>query len=411
MSLHSDQVGHAFIRDEELSATRFHDLKLGSAFQPIISLSHRRVVGYEALLRAVDAAGAPVSPQYVFALPDSTRESVDLDRRCRALHLRHFRDAGAPDAWLFLNVSAQVVLEGRHYGAYFNQLLQAQQFPAHRVVVEILEGAVHDEAQLAAAAEYYRSIGCLVAIDDFGAGHSNFGRIWHIKPDIVKLDRSLIHAAAADARARRMIVNMVSTLHEAGSLVLIEGVETMDQALVAMETDADFVQGYFFGRPSSDPAAAGVCGVLEPLCMDFHRQARVRAQEQATTVARLREPVLQAVASLQTGLALDRACTPLARHAGFRRAYLLDSDGFQIGGNVEDPGPHDPRYAPLTDARGASWFRRPYFRKAIDRPGELQRTRPYLSITDARMCATLSISFDTSGERRVLCCDLEMPPT
>lgn len=197
---HGDYVAASVANDENTMAY-FRGLQLSSAFQPIISLSHRRVVGYEALLRASNAVGAAVAPVDVFALPKDARESIDLDRRCRALHLRYFRDAAIPDAWLFLNVSAQVVLEGRRYGAFFNQLLQTLQFPARRVVVEILEGAVHDEAQLAVAAEYYRAIGCLVALDDFGAGHSNFERIWRLKPDIVKLDLSLIHAAAVDARA------------------------------------------------------------------------------------------------------------------------------------------------------------------------------------------------------------------
>lgn len=384
----------------------FHGLHLGSAFQPIISLSHRRVVGYEALLRAANAAGKPVPPDEVFTLAQDTRESVELDRWCRALHVRNFRDAAAPDTWLFLNVSAQVVLEGRHYGAFFSPLLQTMRFPAHRVVVEILEGAVHDEAQLAVAAEYYRAIGCLVALDDFGAGHSNFERIWHLKPDIVKLDRSLIHAAAVDARARRMTTNMVSTLHEAGSLVLIEGVETLAQARVAMETDADLVQGYYFARPAPTPAGPAACNVLEPLCRDFHHHAGLRAQTRLAAVAHLRAPALQAVAALRQGVSLVQACAPLAGIAGFRRSYLLDANGFQIGNNVEDTGPRDPRYAPLADARGASWFRRPYFLKAINRPGELQWTRPYLSITDAHMCVTLSVAFDIGDERQVLCCDL-----
>lgn len=403
---HGDCVAVSVANDKN-AMTYFRGLQLSSAFQPIISLSHRRVVGYEALLRASNAAGAAVAPVDVFAFPKDARESIDLDRRCRALHLQRFLEADVPDAWLFLNVSAQVVLEGWHYGAFFNQLLQALQFPARRIVVEILEGAVHDEAQLAVAAEYYRAIGCLVALDDFGAGHSNFERIWRLKPDIVKLDISLIHAAAVDARARRMTTNMVSTLHEAGSLVLIEGVETLEQALAAMETDADFAQGYYFARPAPVPTASAACGVFEPLCRDFHRHADLRAQTRMAAATRLHAPVLQAVAALRQGASLAQACAPLTGLAGFRRSYLLDANGFQIGHNVEDLEPRNPRYAPLADARGANWFRRPYFLKAINRPGEMQWTRPYLSITDVHMCMTLSIAFDIGNERQVLCCDLD----
>lgn len=408
MSLYKEHINHAFIREEELSATRFHGLKLGSAFQPIISLSHRRVVGHEALLRARTPEGEAVSPLVVFALAVDGRETVQLDRLCRALHVRNYV-AGAPsETWLFLNVSATVVVEGRQYGAFFEQMLAASGFPANRIVVEILEGAVSDETRLAAAADYYRSIGCLVAIDDFGAGHSSFERVWRLRPDIVKLDRHIIATAVADARAMRMTNNMVSMLHEAGSLVLVEGVETAEQALAAMETNADFVQGYYLGRPVSVPVAPDPCGILEPLCHDFHCRVHTRSDEHSRVFVRFREPMARVVAQLHTGGSLRDACAELVGETGFHRAYLLDENGFQIDSNIEDPSPRNPRYAPLMNACGANWFRRPYFRKAIARSGELQRTRPYLSITDAQMCITLSLAFDTSGGRRVLCCDLNI---
>ncbi len=90
MLLHKDRVPSTFIRNETQNAAHYRGLHLGSAFQPIVSLSHRRVIGYEALLRAVGTDGAPVPPTDVFALSDSTGESVELDRRCRSLHLRRF---------------------------------------------------------------------------------------------------------------------------------------------------------------------------------------------------------------------------------------------------------------------------------------------------------------------------------
>ena len=47
-------------------------------------------------------------------------------------------------------------------------------------------------------------MGCLIAIDDFGAGHSNFERIWDLEPDSVKLDRSLVSRAANSSKAKRI---------------------------------------------------------------------------------------------------------------------------------------------------------------------------------------------------------------
>jgi len=389
---------------------RYRGYHLRSAFQPIVSLSHRRVVGYEALLRATGPDGAPVAPPALFAMTEDARGTVELDRSCRALHVRNFPAAEVPDTWLFLNVSPQVVVEGPRHGPFFERLLTEARFPAHRVVVEILEDRVADEPHLALAADYYRSLGCLVAIDDFGAGHSSIHRIWRLKPDIVKLDRHVVQAAASDARAGRMLQNMIAMLHEAGSQVVAEGVETLDQALAVMDTDADFVQGYYFGRPGSVLTAPDLGATLEPLCRAYHHQTRARSREYLGRFAGFQDAFARAVAALQAGETLEDACGTIVRQPGFLRAFLLDADGFQIGDNVEGRLPRDARFAPLVDARGANWFRRPYFRKAIDRPGALQHTRPYLSITDARLCVTLSIAFERDGQRMVLCGDLEQAP-
>lgn len=398
----SAAVGHA--------VESYRDFRLRSAFQPIVSLSHRRVVGYEALLRAAGPDGAPVAPPAVFATTVDGRETVALDRLCRALHVRNFPAAEVPDTWLFLNISPQVVVEGPHHGPFFERLLAEARFPPHRVVVEILEDRVADETRLALAADYYRSLGCLVAIDDFGAGHASFHRIWRLKPDIVKLDRHVVQAAAADPRAGRMLQNMIAMLHEAGSQVVAAGVETLDQALAVMDTDADFVQGYYFGRPGATLVPPDLGVTLEPLCRAYHHQARARSRERLGRFAGFQDAFARAVAALQAGETLADACIAIVRQPGFLRAFLLDADGFQIGYNVEGRRPRDARFAPLADARGANWFRRPYFRKAIDRPGALQHTRPYLSITDARLCVTLSIAFERDGQRMVLCGDLERSP-
>jgi hypothetical protein len=206
----------------------------------------------------------------------------------------------------------------------------------------------------------------------------------------------------------QMMRNMVSMLHEAGCLVLVEGIENADQALAAMDADADFAQGYYFGRPDAIPASPDMASMLEPLCCAFHQEARARVSGTNERYVRYREPFTHAVASLRAGERLESACVKLISQPGFRRAYLLDADGFQIGTNIEDPGPRDLRFGPLADANGANWFRRPYFRKAIDRPDDLQQTRPYLSVTDARMCLTFSIAFEKHGQRLVLCCDLDL---
>jgi EAL domain-containing protein (putative c-di-GMP-specific phosphodiesterase class I) len=123
------------------------------------------------------------------------------------------------------------------------------------VCFEILEAGCADEARLREAVSAYRALGVSVAMDDFGIAHSNFDRIVRLRPDIVKIDRSLLSdAMIGETRSRRVLAALVELVHEANARVAIEGIENAAEALVALEAKADFVQGYHFGLPGAELA-------------------------------------------------------------------------------------------------------------------------------------------------------------
>jgi len=98
------------------------------------------------------------------------------------------------------------------------------------VAVELIETPFDDEKRLVAAVEHYRTIGCLIVIDDFGAGYSNFDRIWRLKPDIVKIDREMTRRVTVEpARATHVRRDHLG-VHESGALVCVEGIETEAEA-------------------------------------------------------------------------------------------------------------------------------------------------------------------------------------
>jgi len=228
------------------------ELRLSSHFQPIFSLAHRRPVGYEGLIRAIDSAGRRVPPLELFSKAPHGAARIQLDRQCRALHVRNFQKLGNASSWLFLNVDPQVATEGPRLGSFFAEMLESNDFPAHRVAVELIETPFEDEGRLTSAIEYYRKLGCLIVIDDFGAGYSNFDRIWRMRPDIVKIDREMTRRVTVEPLARRMFTGIISVLHEAGALVCVEGIETEAEALCAIDANADLIQGDYFAQGSSE---------------------------------------------------------------------------------------------------------------------------------------------------------------
>ena len=380
---------------------------LRSHFQPIFSVAHGRAVGFEGLIRPADAGGSPVAPLEVFGRDRA--HLFTLDRLAAAVHVRNF-DALRSDGWLFLNMHTEVFLAGVRGGDFLTELLAANGFSPQRVVIEILEQSVKDELQLREAVEFFRSQGYLIALDDFGAGHSNFDRVWNLHPDIVKLDRSMITQAGHDLRIRRMMPVMVSLLHEVGSLVLMEGVETAAEALMALDVDADFVQGYYFARPGAMAHdEAKTRALFDQLWVDFREVTLPEVSFHRREVGPYIHALGTAASRMESGMPLAIAASAFLELPGAERCYVLDGNGCQMGESLLNPrhaGVTDPRYAPLKHAQGANWSRRYYFRRAVEHPGRVQVTRPYLSIAGANQCITVSIGAVIDAEMRVLCGDV-----
>ncbi len=268
-------VQQSLIPSQSGKVAHYADLTLHSAFQTIVSLSQARPAGYEALVRVRRPDGDFISPVQLFSRVEDEAELVYLDRLCRALHVCNFVGA-CGEGLIFLNVNPIVSIRGRYFGSFFEEFLEQVGLSPERVVIEILEGKVLDDNQLAESVAFYRDRGCLVAIDDFGSGHSNFSRIWRIKPHIVKLDRSNLTFARADQSARRGLPRLVDMLQDAGCLVVMEGIEDEFEATLALECGADFAQGYYFGRPTIEPDVLEAPGVCKNLLERYRGRNSIR---------------------------------------------------------------------------------------------------------------------------------------
>jgi EAL domain-containing protein (putative c-di-GMP-specific phosphodiesterase class I) len=335
--------------------------------QPVFSVAHRRAVGYEAL-------GTPQVASFT---------------------------AQAGTGWLFLRVDPRA-----GSAAAF---LESCQLPPQRLVAQIAAPHNAEDAVLAAV-EACRGLGCLVALDDFGAVDTSFGLVWRAKPDFVKLDRRLVAAALEEPGARRKLTGIVSLLHDSGALVCAGRVERREEAVIAVGTGTDFVQGRYFGAPEARIGQTAVgAGVFDALAAEAGRRAAAeRARAQA-----LIEPYLSgmrvAAALLACGAQFEEAALQVLGLHAAERCFLLDGEGHQMGRNLvslRNSGATDARFAPLMDVNGAAWETREYFRRAIAQPDRVQVTRPYLSLTGPQNCITLSVAVRTVGGTKVLCADV-----
>lgn len=244
------KVAEDLLRSGSATSLQWDGLTITTHFQPILRIRPVECAGYEALLRAVDAGGASVEPQAVFRQALAAGRLVELDRTCRALHLRNFATVDPGDGKLFLNVHPDAAVEDLASTREFGALIRYYGLNAKRVCVEILPNACLREERLADAAAAYRGLGATVAVDHFASGSSNFDRVAAIRPPLVKLRRAVIADTVSHAKAGRRVDAVIELLRESGAQVVLEDVETSQDALVAIAAGAAYAQGNYLASPS-----------------------------------------------------------------------------------------------------------------------------------------------------------------
>lgn len=247
LSLNREEYQLAIIGDE--IGAEFIGLNLRSVFQPIINVGTQNALGHEAFLRAFDGKGNAVEPESAFHRAEAYQQLVKFDRLCRTLHTLNFLNMGNHNSLLFLNVHPDLFVAVHEHGRVFERVLHQHEVLTSQVVIEFNESAVADQRLLSHAIANYRELGYRIAIDDFGKQHFNLERLWHLAPEYVKLDGSIIRSAEHSPRLQKILPKLVAIIRDLKAEVIIEGVETQAQFDIARHAGVNFLQGYFLGQP------------------------------------------------------------------------------------------------------------------------------------------------------------------
>lgn len=210
-----------------------------SVVQPIIRLTDREVIGFEALARFPERP-----PAVWFGSARHAGLGIELELAAITAALN---GPGLPGGARYLSVNAgpgTITSPG-----FLGAIAQA---PPQRLVVEITEHApVEDYDRLSAALAPLREQGMRVAVDDAGAGFASLRHILALAPDVVKLDVSLTRGVEHDQVRRALARGLTSFAREAGITLLAEGIETDAQLQAWLQLGVEFGQGYYFGYPGA----------------------------------------------------------------------------------------------------------------------------------------------------------------
>ncbi|MCY0886028.1 MAG: EAL domain-containing protein [Firmicutes bacterium] len=384
-------------------------------FQPVVAVDEREVAGYEVLARELHPTG-PASLGPFFRDPAVSRErrlQVDDWVLTRALD-RFRRQAGS--AWLFVNLPPERLAPLPGDPPDPAERVRRAGIPTGRVVLEVGEVVTTGSREAEARLGRLRQEGFRLAVDDVGAALLSLPRLAELAPDFIKVDRSLVGPAPGNLSYRAAVESFARLADRIGADLVLEGVETEAQLVLAVEVGARYVQGYRFAPALAELVNPHRFSAAMARGVETARRRRWRALERRQTLghevaarldawweqapARRRwppppddRPAYDAVA--RTALTLLPGCC--------LHTFVCDSRGWQLSADWER---HRHRVLPGGRPGRVNWSARPYFlaNLATAATGVPQLSEPYADRRSHRAVVTLTYPL---GADRYLLVDID----
>ncbi|SFK92675.1 putative bifunctional diguanylate cyclase/phosphodiesterase [Geodermatophilus ruber] len=245
--------------------------QLWVAYQPLVRLVGNEPVGVEALLRWDHPTRGPVSPATFIPVAEESGLIVPigafvLRQACaqvvawNALRQHH----GRPPLHASVNVSARQLL-APEFLDLLERTIRDSGLPAELLTLEITESVLLDSVNGAAdRIEQIAATGVRLALDDFGTGYSSLSYLRRFPVETIKVDRSFTAGLGHSDADEAIISAVVSLADRLGRRVLVEGIETPDQARHVARLGAHLGQGDLYGRPTVADQLHGMLLIAPP---------------------------------------------------------------------------------------------------------------------------------------------------
>lgn len=217
-------------------------------FQPIYNIHTQKIEKYECLVRIVQDDGTIILPYQFLDVAIKSKQYLFITKIMIAKSFDFFRDK---DYEFSINLSIVDVTSDEMLNFIIENLEKFSE--PQRVVFEILENEkLGNYQEMKKFIKTINKFGCKFAIDDFGSGYSNFAHIYELNIDYIKIDASLVKYITTDENSRiitKTIINFASNL---GLKTIAEFVEDKESLDMLQKMGADYIQGYYIGKPEAD---------------------------------------------------------------------------------------------------------------------------------------------------------------
>jgi diguanylate cyclase (GGDEF)-like protein len=261
IDMHTRAVEALKMENDLRSALERQDVK--PFYQPIVSLTTGRIIGFEALARWQHPDRGIILPADFISLAEETGLIIPLGMSVLSQSCSQVRE------WQKLYPSEQplslsVNLSGKQFRQTdlveeISRILAVAELPPDCLRLELTESVIMENAEQASEMlGRLKGIGVQISIDDFGTGYSSLSHLHRFPFDILKIDRSFVSRISVDNESRGIIKTIMMLAAELDKVVVAEGIETDEQMRMLKDLACPYAQGYLFSKPIDAEAAHGL---------------------------------------------------------------------------------------------------------------------------------------------------------
>lgn len=214
--------------------------------QPIFNTQTKEIYSYEVLMRMYDENGRMMFPGEFLKVAKQSSLYTPLMQEVIAQTFK--LSENYPDTKFSINMSTIDMLDQDTTRIFLSRLKSI----AHpeNIIVEILESeGIENYDAIYPFLEELKANGCMLSIDDFGSGYSNYYRIMQLNVDYIKIDGSIIKELPYDEGSRVVVETIVGFAKRQGYEVVAEFVSSKEIYEAIKKYGIEYTQGYYFGKP------------------------------------------------------------------------------------------------------------------------------------------------------------------
>lgn len=223
-------------------------------YQPIVSITDNRIIGFEALVRWQHPERGLLAPTEFIPMAEETGQILTigswvLRKACAQMHdwLQEFPTE--PALTISVNVSGVQVAQPSLY-EQVEQTLKDTGLEPRSLKLEITESTIMDNIEQAIQVfTRLQNLGVQIQVDDFGIGYSSLNYLSHFPISTLKIDRTFVRNMTRDSNYLKIVQAIIMLAHGLGMSVISEGVETEAQLAQVKTLGCEHAQGYYISKP------------------------------------------------------------------------------------------------------------------------------------------------------------------